>query len=165
MNFYFAFYLKIYINNGISQDDNAFEFCTRIDGIQLPKSGYLGVTAATGGLADDHDVLEFLTTTYSDKQAATQNQGATDDQAKKYKEEYEKYEEDLKKQQAEFVLNDYIFISNNFNSFSYQKDHPDLTTPLSEQQLVFIKKKIFFNFLCSLICSTKVNMIGNFVPS
>ena len=99
---------KIYINNGISQDDNAFEFCTRIDGIQLPKTGYLGVSAATGGLADDHDVLEFLTNTYSDKQVAAQNQAATDEQAKKYKEEYEKYEEELKKQQAEFVLINFI---------------------------------------------------------
>lgn len=91
------------MNNGISQDDNAFEFCARVDGIQLPKTGYLGVTAATGGLADDHDVLEFLTHTFSDKQAAAQNQAASDEQAKKYKEEYAKYEEELKKQQAEFV--------------------------------------------------------------
>ena len=94
---------KIYLNNGISQDDNAFEFCTRVDGVQLPKTGYLGVTAETGGLADDHDVLEFLTTTFSDKQVAAQNQAATDEQAKKYKDEYEKYEADLKKQQAECV--------------------------------------------------------------
>jgi lectin, mannose-binding 1 len=91
------------LNNGISQDDNAFEFCTRVDGVQLPKTGYLGVTAETGGLADDHDVLEFLTTTFADKQVASQNQAATDEQAKKYKEEYEKYEADLKKQQAECV--------------------------------------------------------------
>ncbi len=92
------------MNNGISQDDSAFEFCTRIDGIQLPKTGYLGVTAETGGLADDHDVLEFLTNTYADKQAPGQNQAATDEQAKKYKEEYEKYEQDLKNQQAQFVF-------------------------------------------------------------
>jgi mannose-binding lectin 1 len=110
--------LTVYINNGISQDDTAFEFCTRIDGIQLPKTGYLGVSAATGGLADDHDVIEFLTNTYSDKKAAAQNQAATDEQAKKYKEEYEKYEQELKKQQAD-----------------YQKDHPDLTTPMNEQAL------------------------------
>ncbi|CAF3350686.1 unnamed protein product [Rotaria sp. Silwood1] len=63
--------LTIYINNGISQDDNAFEFCTHIDHIQLPKVGYLGVTAATGGLADDHDVLELLTHTYFDRQVLT----------------------------------------------------------------------------------------------
>ncbi|CAF2899800.1 unnamed protein product [Rotaria sp. Silwood2] len=110
--------LTIYINNGISQDDNAFEFCTHIDRIQLPKVGFLGVTAATGGLADDHDVLEFLTHTYSDKQVAAQNQAATDEQAKKYKEEYEKYEQELEQQQAD-----------------YRKDHPDATTPLNEQQL------------------------------
>ncbi|CAF1178137.1 unnamed protein product [Adineta ricciae] len=110
--------LTIYLNNGISQDDNAFEFCTRIDGIQLPKTGYLGVSAATGGLADDHDVLELLTHTYWDKQVMAENQGATDEQAKKYQEEYEKYEQELKKQQAE-----------------YQKDHPDQTTPINEQAI------------------------------
>jgi mannose-binding lectin 1 len=110
--------LTVYVNNGISQDDNAFEFCARVDGIQLPKTGYLGVTAETGGLADDHDVLEFLTNTYSDKQVSGQNQAATDEQAKQYKEEYEKYEQELKNQQAE-----------------YQKEHPEVTTPISEQAL------------------------------
>lgn len=93
--------MKIYINNGISQDDNAFEFCTRIERAQLPKSAFLGVTAATGGLADDHDVLEFITNTFSDRQISAQQQGATDEQVKQYKEEYAKYEEELKKQQAE----------------------------------------------------------------
>ncbi|CAF3895516.1 unnamed protein product, partial [Rotaria magnacalcarata] len=110
--------LAIYVNNGISQDDNALEFCTRIDGVKLPKTGYLGVSAETGGLADDHDVLEFLTNTYSDKQATAQNQAATDEQARKYKEEYETYERDLKKQQDD-----------------YQKEHPDLTTPYNEKAL------------------------------
>ncbi|CAF1147564.1 unnamed protein product [Rotaria sordida] len=110
--------LTIYLNNGITQDDNAFELCTRIDGVQLPKTGYLGVTAATGGLADDHDVLEFITHTYTDKQTAAQNQAATDEQAKKYKEEYDKYEQELKKQQEE-----------------YKKEHPDLTTPYDEKSL------------------------------
>ncbi|UJR25079.1 hypothetical protein I4U23_006439 [Adineta vaga] len=110
--------LSIYINNGISQDDNAFEFCTRVDRIQLPKSGYLGVTAATGGLADDHDVLEFLTNTYSDRQSLAENNAASDEQAKKYQEEYEKYEQELKQQQAD-----------------YQKSHPDATTRVNEQQI------------------------------
>ncbi|CAF1118935.1 unnamed protein product [Rotaria sp. Silwood1] len=110
--------LTIYINNGISQDDNAFEFCTHIDHIQLPKVGYLGVTAATGGLADDHDVLELLTHTYFDRQVLAKAHVATDEQARKYKEEYEKYEQELQKEQAD-----------------YRKDHPDATTTLNEQQL------------------------------
>ncbi|CAF1593851.1 unnamed protein product, partial [Adineta ricciae] len=110
--------LTIYINNGISHDDNAFEFCTRIDRVQLPKSGFLGVTAATGGLADDHDVLEFLTSTYSDRQQLAENQAANDEQARKYKEEYEKYEQELKQQQVD-----------------YQKQHPEATTRINEQQI------------------------------
>jgi mannose-binding lectin 1 len=101
--------LKIYINNGISQDENALEFCTSVKQAQLPRIGYLGVTAATGALADDHDVLEFLTHTYTDRQASAQNQAATDEQAKKYKEEYEKYEQELKKEQAKFGF-DFYFI-------------------------------------------------------
>jgi hypothetical protein len=48
--------------------------------------------------------LEFLTHSYSDQQASPQNQAATDDQARKYKEEYERYEQDLKRQQAEYVF-------------------------------------------------------------
>jgi mannose-binding lectin 1 len=94
--------LKIYINNGISQDDNAFEFCTRVERAQLPKVGYLGVTAATGALADDHDVLELLTNSYSDRQASPQNQATNDEQTRKYKEEYAKYEHELQQQQAEY---------------------------------------------------------------
>jgi len=32
----------------------------------LPKEGYFGVSAATGGLSDDHDVLKFLTHSLAD---------------------------------------------------------------------------------------------------
>ncbi|CAF0922076.1 unnamed protein product, partial [Didymodactylos carnosus] len=106
----------LYVNNGLTQDDNAFEFCTRVEQPNLPKIGYLGVSAATGGLADDHDVLEFLSYSYVDKQSMA-NQ-ATDEQMKKYREEYEKYEEDLKKQRED-----------------YRKDHPDATPPVDEKSL------------------------------
>lgn len=63
------------------------------------------MSAETGGLADDHDVLEFSTNTYSNKQAPGQDQAVAAEQAKKYQEEYEKYEQELKKQRAEFVFN------------------------------------------------------------
>lgn len=110
--------LTIYLNNGLSQDDTAFELCTRVDRVQLPKSGFLGVTAATGGLADDHDVLDFLTHSFMDRQSNPQNQAATDEEIRKYNEEFIKYEEELKKQQQEF-----------------RKAHPDATTPINEQQM------------------------------
>lgn len=70
------------------------------------------MTAATGALADDHDVLEFLTSTFSDRQASAQAQSATDEQARKYQEEYEKYEQELKQQQAEFVFTNFDYFFN-----------------------------------------------------
>jgi mannose-binding lectin 1 len=51
----------------MSNDETAYEICTRIDNINLPSSGYFGVSAATGGLADDHDVLSFITHSLIDK--------------------------------------------------------------------------------------------------
>ena len=32
--------------------------CIRAENVVLPKNGFFGVSAATGGLADDHDVLK-----------------------------------------------------------------------------------------------------------
>lgn len=49
-------------HNGMSQNLEEFELCLRAENVQLPKQGYFGVSAATGGLADDHDVFHFLTT-------------------------------------------------------------------------------------------------------
>lgn len=47
----------------ISEDD--YEVCAKLENIPelswIPSSGYFGVTAATGGLSDDHDVLSFIT--------------------------------------------------------------------------------------------------------
>ena len=35
--------------------------CIRAENVVLPKNGFFGVSAATGGLADDHDVLKAIT--------------------------------------------------------------------------------------------------------
>ena len=38
------------------------QLCLRFEApSNIPLNGYFGVTAATGGLSDDHDVLSFLT--------------------------------------------------------------------------------------------------------
>lgn len=46
----------------MTNNDQDFEVCFRLENVVLPKSGYFGLSAATGGLADDHDVFHFLTT-------------------------------------------------------------------------------------------------------
>ena len=34
----------------------------RAENVVLPQNGYFGISAATGGLADDHDVLKLSVT-------------------------------------------------------------------------------------------------------
>ena len=58
---YLKHVLTVFYHNGLSSDINNFEICARIENIDLPKHGHFGISAATGGLADDHDVLSFLT--------------------------------------------------------------------------------------------------------
>jgi len=55
--------------------------------------------------------LEILTHSYANRQASAQNQAATDEKSREYKEEYAKYEQELKEQQARFVFY--------FNSFNF----------------------------------------------
>ncbi len=38
-------------HNGMSNNERDFEMCFRVDNVILPKTGYFGVSAATGGLA------------------------------------------------------------------------------------------------------------------
>lgn len=58
---YYQNTLTILFNNGMSNNDEDYEMCLRAENVFLPKGGHFGVSAATGGLADDHDVIHFLT--------------------------------------------------------------------------------------------------------
>ena len=58
---YYHNILTVLIHNGMSNNDKDFEMCIRAENVILPKNGFFGVSAATGGLADDHDVLRFVT--------------------------------------------------------------------------------------------------------
>jgi mannose-binding lectin 1 len=65
---YYKKALTVYYHNGLNNDYQNYEICDRIENVILPKFGHFGVSAETGGLADDHDVLSFLTHSLSEKQ-------------------------------------------------------------------------------------------------
>merc|ERR1711881_631954 len=58
---YFNNILTVFYHSGMSDKDEDYELCMRAENINLPKEGFYGITGATGGLADDHDVLKFIT--------------------------------------------------------------------------------------------------------
>ncbi|PNI37757.1 LMAN1L isoform 8 [Pan troglodytes] len=57
--------LRVSLNSGLTHSDPD-EFCVDVGPLLLVPGGFFGVSAATGTLADDHDVLSFLTFSLSE---------------------------------------------------------------------------------------------------
>ncbi|KAF6088253.1 lectin, mannose binding 1 [Phyllostomus discolor] len=108
---YYQKTLTVMINNGFTPDKNDYEFCAKVENMIVPAQGHFGVSAATGGLADDHDVLSFLTfqLTEPGKEPPTPDKEISEKEKEKYQEEFEHFQQELDKKKEEF-----------------QKDHPDL---------------------------------------
>ncbi|KAH7728699.1 Ile-1 protein [Aphelenchoides avenae] len=87
--------LTILITDGMTPQPR-YELCLRAENIFLPRHGFFGVSAATGGLADDHDIVDF--SVYSLTTAAERQQ----QQPALPQEERQKYEQEFEKQMHEF---------------------------------------------------------------
>lgn len=99
--------LTVLFHNGMTNNNDDYEVCLRAENVILPKSGHFGISAATGGLADDHDVFHFLTTSLRSGPASETPQLAESDQ-EKLALEYQEYQKKLEKQKED-----------------YRKEHPD----------------------------------------
>nr|XP_056705045.1 protein ERGIC-53 [Euleptes europaea] len=108
---YYQKNLHVSINNGFTPDKEDYEFCAKVENMVLPSQGYFGISAATGGLADDHDVLSFLTfqLTEPGKVVPPADTEIPEKDKEKYQEEFEHFQQELDKKKEEF-----------------QKDHPDV---------------------------------------
>ncbi|XP_028828889.1 protein ERGIC-53 [Denticeps clupeoides] len=108
---YYKKTLTVLINNGFTPDKEDYEFCTRIENMIIPVEGYFGISAATGGLADDHDVLSFLLfrLTEPGQQLPPAEQEMPKEEKDKYQEEFENFQQELDKKKEAF-----------------QKEHPDV---------------------------------------
>ncbi|TNN85292.1 Protein ERGIC-53 [Liparis tanakae] len=72
---YYQKTLTVMINNGFTPDRDDYEFCTKVDNMVLPGDGFFGISAATGGLAEEKD---------------------------KYQEEFQNFQQELDKKKEEF---------------------------------------------------------------
>ncbi|TRY98666.1 hypothetical protein DNTS_005907 [Danionella cerebrum] len=108
---YYKQTLSVFINNGFTPDKEDFEFCTKVENMIIPATGYFGISAATGGLADDHDVLSFLLfrLTEPGQNLPAPEKEIPKEEKDKYQEEFENFQQELDKRKEEF-----------------QKEHPDV---------------------------------------
>uniref|UniRef100_A0A8C9SNG4 Lectin, mannose-binding, 1 n=1 Tax=Scleropages formosus TaxID=113540 RepID=A0A8C9SNG4_SCLFO len=108
---YYKKSLTVMINNGFTPDRNDYELCAKIDNMVIPYEGYFGISAATGGVADDHDVLSFLlfSLTEPGQQPPPPEAEIPTEEKEKYRAEFENFQQELDKKKEAF-----------------QKEHPDV---------------------------------------
>lgn len=104
---YYNNILTVLFHNGMTNNDQDYEMCFRAENVVLPKNGHFGLSAATGGLADDHDVFHFLTTSLHIPGQVTEDVPTDQDQAK-LTQEFQDYQKKLEQQKED-----------------YRKEHPD----------------------------------------
>lgn len=102
---------------GLTNDLSNYEICTRVENIDLPKNGHFGVSAATGGLADDQDVLAFITHSLIDRTTPETVTPSNEEQAKLERE----YQEFLKQLESE--------------KEKYAKEHPEKQAEIDEKRV------------------------------
>ncbi|XP_068190701.1 protein ERGIC-53 [Antennarius striatus] len=101
---YYRKTLTVMINNGFTPDKDDYEFCTKVDNMVIPDEGFFGISAATGGLADDHDVLSFLLfrLTEPGQQPPPPESEIPKEEQEKYQEEFQNFQQELDKKKEEF---------------------------------------------------------------
>lgn len=105
---YYQNVLTVLFHSGMTNNEQDYEMCLRAENVVLPKTGYFGVSAATGGLADDHDVFHFLTTSLHPPGQLDQVNQQVQAEQEKLAKEYQEYQEKLDQQKKD-----------------YKKEHPE----------------------------------------
>ncbi|XP_076230103.1 lectin, mannose binding protein ergic53 isoform X1 [Nomia melanderi] len=118
---YYQNILTVLFHNGMTNNEQDYEVCFRVENVVLPKGGYFGVSAATGGLADDHDVSHFLThSLYPPGQLRHDGQKVSLEEQQKLSQEYMDYQKKLEQQKEE-----------------YRRDHPEMRREREEFEEYF----------------------------
>lgn len=106
--------LEVWIHEGASKLLDDYDLCIKLDRVvNIPTKGYFGISAATGGLSDDHDVTSFVTHSLIPKEEQREKMIEKMDQLKaaELEKEYQqlstkfetKREQHTKDQQAEIM--------------------------------------------------------------
>ncbi|XP_078717982.1 protein ERGIC-53-like [Lampetra fluviatilis] len=107
--------LEVHLTSGFTAEED-FELCATVGDLSLPPAGFFGVSASTGGVPDDHDVLSFLTYSLSAPRRGNGSEVTQEEQGEKqeeeeergeeeealWREEFARYQEELRRQIEEF---------------------------------------------------------------
>ncbi|VBB27474.1 unnamed protein product [Acanthocheilonema viteae] len=92
--------LTVSISDGL-QAKPRYELCIRAENIFLPKNGFFGISAATGGLADDHDIVKYsVFSLYTDRGSVPSS--LPQEEKQKYDAEFERQMKEYEKERQKF---------------------------------------------------------------
>lgn len=96
--------LSVMVHSGNSNNEDEYELCLRAENVHLPLHGFFGISAATGGLADDHDLLKFLTTSLHPPGSTgyLPPSGQPEAEKERIDKQYSSFLENLEKQKQEY---------------------------------------------------------------
>ncbi|VDK43452.1 unnamed protein product [Anisakis simplex] len=94
--------LTVMMSDGSTLREPRYELCLRADNVFLPKNGFFGISAATGGLADDHDVSEFSVFSLFTDQQKPPTATLPQEEKQKYDAEFEKQMQEYEKERQKF---------------------------------------------------------------
>ncbi|KAF6022683.1 hypothetical protein EB796_019013 [Bugula neritina] len=116
--------LSMFLSSGLTKptavEDGAehlYDLCAYIPNVELPGSGHFGVSAATGALADDHDIISFMAHSLRTEEEMKSKQAIADEERAKYDKEFEEYDKQLNEAKTE-----------------YQKENPEANAKEDEEE-------------------------------
>ncbi|XP_072254874.1 protein ERGIC-53-like [Pyxicephalus adspersus] len=118
---YYRKTLKVSVYTGFSPKDSAYEVCAVIPNMVLPSNGYFGVSAATSALADDHDIMSFMTYSLSTSWEESPGSQMPAEEKEKFEKEFEEFMKELEKNKDAFHKDHPIPDENAFDSDSQRE--------------------------------------------
>ncbi|XP_067940041.1 protein ERGIC-53-like [Watersipora subatra] len=115
--------LTIHTSSGLTkvteeeESEHMYDLCAYITNVELARGGHFSVSAATGGLADDHDIMSFLTHSLRTEEEMKSKQAIAEEERARYDKEFEEYDKQLNEAKDE-----------------YQKANPDATEKPHEEE-------------------------------
>ncbi|XP_012540603.1 protein ERGIC-53 [Monomorium pharaonis] len=135
---YYMNTLTLLFHNGMTNNEQDYDICFRVDDVMLPKHGYFGISAATGGLADDHDILHFLTTSlYPPGQLPVDGNKVSVEEQAKLQQEYLDYQKKLDEQKEEFRKEHPELQKNEFDEYFETENQRELRQIFNGQSQMF----------------------------
>ncbi|XP_040198893.1 protein ERGIC-53-like [Rana temporaria] len=118
---YYKKTLQVSVYTGMSPKNSAYKVCAVVPNMVLPSTGYFGVSAATSALADDHDIMSFMTYSLSTSWEESPGSQIPAEERERFEKEFEEFQKELEKNKDEFHKSHPIPDENAFESDSQRE--------------------------------------------